>query len=297
VSLSSIKTKRALARRTERMPSVTAAIERRAIGFESALLVTRVATEKTVDTWLARAAERTVKLLREEVEAAELRIRVGETRDQLPPDEAALAELASRREAAGAAMASDTKAPFVKRALGVLGQLSVGLGGRSLPRGTSATRAERGLGRARYRFNVTRDTRELWCSFEEAFNAARGWLPVGTTPIQFLAVAFCTEWLHVLDKDIAYWPIYLRDGKQCKSPICTRGDVTPHHLRFRSQGGDDDPENVASVCAWCHLFGVHEGLIKALPPASDIYWEFGRDPILIVDGRTKIEMGDEALAA
>jgi hypothetical protein len=289
VSLSSIKTKRALARRTERMPSVTAAIERRAIGFEAALLVTRVATDKTIDAWLARAAERTIKLLRQEVDAAELRIRFGQCRDQLPPDQAELDAIKRQRQEAGRAMAApDPKAPFAGRLLSVLSQMSGEPSGRSVRMGRD---------RVRHRFVVTRDTRELWDSFEDCFHAARPWLPQGTTLVQFLSVAFVTEWGHVLAKEVKFRGIYARDDQQCQSPVCMRRDKTPHHLVFRAHGGSDDPENVITLCVWCHLFAVHEGRIKARGPASEPRFELGRDPILVVEGRRKIEAGDAAAAA
>jgi hypothetical protein len=70
--------------------------------------------------------------------------------------------------------------------------------------------------------------------------------------------------------------VYGRDGHRCQSPLCRRRDKTPHHLAFRSRGGGDEPENVITLCVWCHLFGLHQGLIKALPPASAVRWEFGR---------------------
>jgi hypothetical protein len=93
---------------------------------------------------------------------------------------------------------------------------------------------------------------------------------------------------------VAFEYAYLRDGHCCQSPLCRRRDKTPHHLIFRSRGGGDEPENVITLCVWCHLFGLHQGLIKALPPASAVHWEFGRDPILIVEGRKKIEVGERA---
>ncbi len=64
--------------------------------------------------------------------------------------------------------------------------------------------------------------------------------------------------------------------------------MTPPHQIFRSQGGGDEPENLISLCLWCHLFGVHTGRIRARGPASNVRWELGREPILVVQGRTKL---------
>ena len=78
-----------------------------------------------------------------------------------------------------------------------------------------------------------------------------------------------------------------RDVFRCASLVCTRRDVTPHHLVFRSHGGGDEDENVASLCAWCHLEGVHRGGIGAEPPASHIRWRIGRSGTLRVEGRAR----------
>ena len=56
-------------------------------------MLSRVATPATVGEWIRRGERRTVKHLREEVEAAELLIRAGEGRDQAPLDERSLDEL------------------------------------------------------------------------------------------------------------------------------------------------------------------------------------------------------------
>jgi hypothetical protein len=66
--------------------------------------------------------------------------------------------------------------------------------------------------------------------------------------------------------------------------------VTPHHLKFRSAGGSDEDDNVVSVCAWCHLHGIHGGRIRALGAADHIRWELGprNAPFLIVHGRDRI---------
>lgn len=87
-----------------------------------------------------------------------------------------------------------------------------------------------------------------------------------------------------------YGGIYLRDGYRCRSPVCSRRDVTPHHLRFRSRGGGDEPDNLATVCSWCHLFGIHGGRIRAEGTARRIRWELGPtgEPCVVVDGRDRI---------
>ena len=87
VSLSSLKAKRILAARAERLPEIASALSTGRIGYEAAYLLSRVATPATVNEWVSRAEQRTVKHLREEVEAAELLIRAGDGREQQPLDE------------------------------------------------------------------------------------------------------------------------------------------------------------------------------------------------------------------
>ena len=90
VSLSSLKAKRILAARAARVPELAAALARGRIGYEAAYLLSRVVTPKTAEEWIRRAERRTVKHLKEEVEATELLIRMGEGRDEYPLDEESL---------------------------------------------------------------------------------------------------------------------------------------------------------------------------------------------------------------
>jgi hypothetical protein len=295
MSLSSVKAKRVLARRSERMPAVVGALERCEIGFESALLVTRIATPRTIDAWLGRARRRTVKLLREEVEVAEIRIRLGGARDQLPPNDQGVRELGqarleTTRTLGGSSQMSGT--PFRRQARALLdrmSQMSGVAGRREIPRKEAAIGSQRGFGRVTLRFSISEDTRDLWRGFEECFASVAGFLPTGVTAVGFLCATFHLVWGHTVDPQVAYAAIYARDGFECQNPTCRRRDVTPHHLKYRSAGGADDEENLISLCVWCHLFGVHEGRIRARPPASRIRWEIGRTPVLVIEGRDVVD--------
>ena len=55
------------------------------LGYEAARLVASVASRETVESWVERACERTVKHLREEVDAAEMLGRVGVDTTMAPP--------------------------------------------------------------------------------------------------------------------------------------------------------------------------------------------------------------------
>lgn len=47
--------------------------------------------------------------------------------------------------------------------------------------------------------------------------------------------------------------IFRRDKWKCRNPFCgSMRNLTPHHLKKRSQLGGDEPENVITLCTVCH---------------------------------------------
>jgi len=50
-----------------------------------------------------------------------------------------------------------------------------------------------------------------------------------------------------------------RDRFRCQNPECGRTSLRAeaHHIRPRSEGGSDDPQNGVTVCRACHLRGIH----------------------------------------
>ena len=82
--------------------------------------------------------------------------------------------------------------------------------------------------------------------------------------------------------------IHDRDRHQCCSPVCDSRVCTNHHVRYRSHGGGDEPENQITGCDFCHLEGEHGGRLKVRGTASELVWVLGRTPILRVEGRTKM---------
>jgi hypothetical protein len=75
MSRSSLRARRTLALRLERLPTVAAALAAAHIGVEAALQLVRIATRKTEAAWVMRAQRRTIKHLREEVAAALVAVR------------------------------------------------------------------------------------------------------------------------------------------------------------------------------------------------------------------------------
>jgi len=146
--------------------------------------------------------------------------------------------------------------------------------------------ARSSAGRVEVRLRVPRQLFHWWRGLEAQ---ARRWLPAGMSWLKFLCLSVWRAWRHLLGAELAYGAIYVRDVYRCRSPVCSRRDVTPHHLRFRSQGGGEEAENLASVCTWCHLFGIHGGCIRARGVSESIHWELGPldHPCVVVHGRER----------
>lgn len=76
-----------------------------------------------------------------------------------------------------------------------------------------------------------------------------------------------------------HYEIFARDGFRCTSPGCrSRRNLQAHHIRFRSDGGSDDPSNLTTLCAACHQFVLHgAGTLRVRGRAPNrLVWELGR---------------------
>jgi HNH endonuclease len=58
--------------------------------------------------------------------------------------------------------------------------------------------------------------------------------------------------------------MYRRDRWHCRCCNAT-GALTPHHIVFKSQGGDDSLSNLITLCLACHS-DIHEGRLGILVP-------------------------------
>ena len=263
-SLSSIKAKRRLAKRLGELGFLADALECGQLGYEAARLVAEVATGETVEAWTIRATERTLRHLREEIDAAELLARWSDSPAVLPPNDADVRRVEE-----------------LERAI-VAGQMSV------VPEPPPLTAPPANV---TLRLRVLASTARDFRHWEAIYLRYRGPLLRNTTFLRFSCELFIDTW-RPRRLEGAYAHIYQRDRHRCQSPCCGRRDVTPHHLRFRSHGGDDSDENVASLCTWCHLEGIHRGQITATPPASSIRWTFGRSAHTLVEGRRRARRCD-----
>jgi len=71
-----------------------------------------------------------------------------------------------------------------------------------------------------------------------------------------------------------------RDGYACAVPGCTsRRNLHDHHIRFRSAGGSDAPENRITLCAFHHQRCLHPGWLRVRGSAPDgLVFELGVRP-------------------
>jgi hypothetical protein len=78
-----------------------------------------------------------------------------------------------------------------------------------------------------------------------------------------------------------------RHGGLCAFPGCTRPAGHDHHVRWRSQGGSDDPSNRVPLCPAHHLRVIH-GRLAVLKGKAGVRlaWKFG-------SGEKFVTIGDD----
>ena len=113
-------------------------------------------------------------------------------------------------------------------------------------------------------------------AFRAARAAAKRWLSAGECLVA-MADHFIETWReHLKQANTLQRRVRARDKHRCQVPGCSRTSVHAHHIIPRSQGGTDDPENLVSLCAAHHLYGIHGGRMRVTGTAPDnLAWEFG----------------------
>lgn len=277
LSLSTLEHLATLARRLDRHPALAAALERGALGSEAALLLGRVldrrAAPELVTAWIERTRARTYRHLREEVSAVLAR-RAFEPGASLWPPSAEELEAAAELE-------RQVQSGAVFRTL--LGSASPGPQTSVTLQATENGAAAAPPGLRPLRLYLPADLYRHWQALEARFRAHLG--PEASF-VAFMCTSLWSTWLPFLEAwDDTWAGVYARDRRRCANPVCDRRDVTPHHVVFRAHGGGDEPENLVTLCSWCHLQGVHEGRVRVSGRASRLSWRIGQVAVMEVEGR------------
>ncbi|NNE19421.1 MAG: hypothetical protein HKN10_13175 [Myxococcales bacterium] len=278
MSRASLQSKVALARRSQGLDHVVDALQQGRIGFEAAQLVARIATAHTERAWVDRAAQRTFKHLREEVQAVELATRLAGATDRSPPSDQHIKQVqALERSILSGELLRNVSSSHVEEA--TTDRLDQPPTDKPTAVQISGSPGAKVTLRIRIPGDLLLHYRQL-----ERLHARK--LP-GTSFIQFLCTSFWQTWVPTLGVSDKWEAIYRRDRYRCTSPVCNQRNVTLHHVRYRANGGTDDPDNLTSPCAFCHLEGEHGGRLKILPPGADPTWLLGRRPIMRVHHRER----------
>jgi hypothetical protein len=103
--------------------------------------------------------------------------------------------------------------------------------------------------------------RAVLCSLRRAEEARTGRLPTEGEAFQAMLHHALDAW-GVARHARRAPQVFARDGWRCTVPGCTsQRNLHAHHIRFRSAGGGDEPENLTTLCAAHHQRGVHAGRI------------------------------------
>ncbi|MDX1388687.1 MAG: HNH endonuclease signature motif containing protein, partial [Acidobacteriota bacterium] len=284
-----------LDRRLYDFPEIRRALREGRIGSVAALELTRVARRGLSESeWVARAARRTVLRLREEITWVERRKKLYRWEDvPMPPAPGRLPNildtltrdwLRAKRGACPSSAAKRGASPSDHAE-----QTFAHPDAAAVLRDTLTTIGDRDEGPlVRVEFPLREPAVELWTEARRRIRAATGdsWIP-DREILKRAAVEFLVTYLPVWFEELAGGnPIAVRERFRCAIPGCTVHGGAPHHLRYRSQGGSDEEDNLLNVCYTHHIEGQHRGRIRVHGRApDDLVFELGIRP----DG-TPLEM-------
>jgi hypothetical protein len=123
----------------------------------------------------------------------------------------------------------------------------------------------------RIEFTLDEAALELWTEARARIEAATGNPAVTDRDVLLLAaVEFLLTHLPVWLEEVATGdPIAVRERFRCAIPGCTVRGGAGHHLRYRSQGGPDEPWNLLFVCYEHHIAGIHRNHVRVSGRAPD----------------------------
>jgi hypothetical protein len=118
------------------------------------------------------------------------------------------------------------------------------------------------------------------CTVRRRMESDIGRLPTEGEALGVMLDHVLTSWGARDTKVAARHRVFDRDGWRCAAPGCTSmQNLHDHHIRFRSAGGSDAPENRVTLCAFHHLRGVHAARMRCVGRAPDrLTWQMGIRP-------------------
>jgi len=128
--------------------------------------------------------------------------------------------------------------------------------------------------------DVVQPFRAVLCTVRRRMERDMGRLPTEGEALGAMLDHALSSWGALDTKVPARHRVFHRDGWRCAAPGCTSmQNLHDHHIRFRSAGGSDAPENRVTLCAFHHLRGVHAARLRCVGRAPDgLTWQMGIRP-------------------
>jgi len=263
-----------LERRLELLPLLLDAYRRGLVTWCQTRLLVRVARPGTESRWIRYARDVTVRRLEDVVTSCDIALALndgaaGGTDDApLPPREPKPRDRPRHTSAPDlpvllSTVASSTETPLMEYPPS----------GFVPGAGQPATR--------RISFFAPPDVADIWHAAVRAARTAAGTHLRDWECLVLFVHAMRQSWDNPADTDWRRrYRILERDGWRCRAPGCTsRSHLNVHHIVFRSRLGNNDEENLVSLCIGHHQAGVHEQRIRCLGSAPDaLWWELGPRP-------------------
>jgi 5-methylcytosine-specific restriction endonuclease McrA len=302
-----------IARALRRLPALRRAYESGAVGHEAALLVLRVlgregVGEEVEQAWVKRAAEATVRRLRDEARALGLgRVLERTTGDALHREQVGSLPVSWEREVAGGAPWPQDDADWhasLRRKPGDFRERVVNLGRLAaasplagtfirlrLPEETASGLLSAIESASRALATLTEDV--PWHEPWHDTGAPGSLLAARTFSIRCRRVPSWVGFLAMLEDFTQTWDdpqgsprrkadaVYIRDGWRCMAPGCTsRRNLEEHHVVYRSRRGGNEMSNRICLCRFHHQEGEHGAYASCRGRAPlGIVWSLGVEGI------------------
>jgi hypothetical protein len=303
----------ALHRALEALPALRRAFLAGRVTASQAVLIGSVANVLSMERWIGRAEQVTLRRLQDEVgfvrHLRESRPAIWERLDggPLPEGVILVPGQAPRLHASAPSTTSPTAAEADAASGAAIGVASpeVPLTAAELLRLLEEAEAATPLPAkpCTIRLWLEREVKELWLA---ALARLRAGADVDLREWEALALILKEFW-RVWDnaetrRQRRDNPTLERDGWRCTAPGCGSvgtGRLHEHHIRFRSAGGTEEASNLTTLCTGHHLGLLHEGRMRCsgLAP-DDLIWELGiepgRGPFQVFRGEARVRVVAES---